>query len=276
LEEGARVATPEPAGANLDSSDQSDEPLTEEDDDASDILSEDELDEAEEAAAEETTDDESEILDSEDDLEDEDEEEEEEASEPRRAEPQTAFALDAQSWAELGGWYRQDYAILYKPTGHADAFFQAWLDHAASLSSGASAGTAAPVFAALTDERAQGQCTKCHTVDADSTGGRTVNWGPEASFATTGRFTVFAHEPHFGFTDRKGCLDCHELDRSAPYQKGFEDHDPATFASNFTPMRKDQCTTCHTADAAATTCLTCHEYHVNDVTTPVMSTKVPE
>ena len=93
-------------------------------------------------------------------------------------------------------------------------------------------------------------------------------------------FTSFAHAPHFGLSfgqsDEKGCLACHELDRTAPYQKGFEDHDPATFASNFTPMRIDQCADCHTEDAAGAACLTCHEYHVNEVRTPVTSTRVPE
>ncbi|MGI9405837.1 MAG: cytochrome c3 family protein, partial [Hyphomicrobiaceae bacterium] len=37
-------------------------------------------------------------------------------------------AVDAESWSEFGGWYRKDFAILYKPTGHADPFMRAWLD----------------------------------------------------------------------------------------------------------------------------------------------------
>ncbi len=250
-----------------------------EDDDTSDILSDEEAEEAETAATNDDTDDGSEILDEDSDiLDDEDDIEEDDDAEPEseKPAPATAAALDAQSWADLGGWYRQDFALLYKPTGHADRFFKAWLDHAASLLGTAAADTSAPVFAALTDERAQGQCTKCHSIDADAAGKRALNWGPAAIESMEGRFTVFAHEPHFGFDNKKGCMTCHELDQTAPYQKGFEDHDPATFASNFKAMQMDQCTSCHSESAAATTCLTCHEYHVNDVKTPVMSTKVPQ
>ena len=75
---------------------------------------------------------------------------------------------------------------------------------------------------------------------------RIINWGPATTESMEGRFTVFAHEPHFGFTDnKKGCLTCHQFDQTAPYQKGFEDHDPATFVPNFKPMKMEQCTNCH-------------------------------
>ena len=30
--------------------------------------------------------------------------------------------IDPESWAEYGGWYRQDYAIFYRPAGHKDKF----------------------------------------------------------------------------------------------------------------------------------------------------------
>ena len=35
--------------------------------------------------------------------------------------------VDPESWAEYGGWYRQDYAIFYRPTGHKDKFIYSWL-----------------------------------------------------------------------------------------------------------------------------------------------------
>lgn len=293
LEQGARVPEPnqiseigktpseedtEPSGEEEDtelSGEEEDTELSDEEGDESDILSDDQLEEAENETEEDISDDSSDILTGDEDLdEDEEEEQEEETTETEEPAEQTAAVLDAQSWAELGGWYRQDFAILYKPTGHADRFFRTWFDHAASLLGGN--GISGPVFAALTDERAQGQCTKCHSVDADAAGKRTINWGTATIESMEGRFTVFAHEPHFGFTNNKGCLTCHEMDQTAPYQKGFEDHNPATFAPNFKPMQMEQCTTCHNNNAAATSCLTCHEYHINDVKTPVMSTKVPE
>ena len=56
-------------------------------------------------------------------------------SDTTAAEPQTGAApvisiesdVDPESWAEYGGWYRQDYAILYRPTGHKDKFIYSWL-----------------------------------------------------------------------------------------------------------------------------------------------------
>ena len=255
------------------------EPDTDEDitvDDESDILSEDELEEAEAEAEEDASDDGEEILSGDEDLEDEEEEEEAEEAQEEQPESEKSKVVDAQTWAEFGGWYRQDFAILYKPTGHADDFFRAWFDHSGGMLTNAPGSAADAVFAVLTDSRAQGQCTKCHSIDAGDNGARKVNWGTATQNSKAGRFTVFAHEPHFGFPGENGCFTCHQLDETAQYQKGFEDHDPTTFFSNFKPMRKDQCAACHTTEAAGTDCLTCHEYHVHDVTTPIMSTKVPE
>ncbi len=243
------------AGQDPDSAATADDDSTDTDDDA-DILSEDDGDDLEEAASDDTASGE-EVSSEEDDV------EEEPAASP--------LNVDAQTWAEFGGWYRQEYSVLYKPVGHADTFFKAWFD----LSAGRSSPAATAVFSVLTDKNAQGQCTKCHSIDADNADARQVNWGTATSAAKLGRFTRFMHEPHFGFPDKKGCLSCHQLDQTAAYQKGFEDYDPLTFASNFKPVGKDVCTACHTADAANDGCLTCHDYHVDGVTAPIMNTKVP-
>lgn len=264
LSEPAAGQDPESAAPADD--DSNEEPLVDDSadaDDDADILSDDEGDDLEEAASDDTSSDE-EISSEEDDVEEDTVVEKEEPA----ASP---LNVDAQTWAEFGGWYRQEYSILYKPVGHADTFFKAWFD----LSAGRSSPAASAVFSALTDKNAQGQCTKCHSVDEGNADSRQVNWGTATSAAKLGRFTRFMHEPHFGFADKKGCLSCHQLDQTAAYQKGFEDHDPLTFASNFKPVGKDVCTACHTADAANDGCLTCHDYHVGGVTAPMMSTKVP-
>ena len=33
---------------------------------------------------------------------------------------------------QAGGWFREDFALRYRPTGHADAFIRAWLDATAA------------------------------------------------------------------------------------------------------------------------------------------------
>lgn len=59
------------------------------------------------------------------------------------------------------------------------------------------------------------------------------------------------------------------------YLKSYEQGNPHTFTSNFADVKKDLCQTCHTAGMARQDCLLCHRYHVNEVITPIISTKVP-
>lgn len=185
-------------------------------------------------------------------------------------------AIDAESWAEFGGWYRQEFAILYKPAGHADGFLRAWLDFTGRLYGKADSNLASPVFDMLTAKDAQGQCTKCHSVDAAKEGDRKIKWAPSSIATRASRFTSFAHEPHFGLIGERGCLTCHDLSGAAGYQNTYKAHDPTVFVSNFKLVQQNQCASCHKKNAARDDCLLCHKYHVNDVTTPITATKIPD
>ncbi|GBF26702.1 hypothetical protein MnTg02_01743 [bacterium MnTg02] len=184
--------------------------------------------------------------------------------------------IDAETWAEFGGWYRQDFSILYKPTGHADGFLRAWLDFTGRLFEKAETNLASPVFNLLTAKDAQGQCTKCHSVDSGSGGSRKINWKPSSISTRASRFTSFAHEPHFGLLGEKGCLTCHDVSAAAGYQDTYKAHDPNIFVSNFKPVEQKRCATCHGKNVAREDCLLCHKYHVTDVKTPIMTTKIPK
>ena len=193
------------------------------------------------------------------------------------AEASAPEAVDAESWAELGGWYRQDFAILYKPTGHADGFLRAWLDFTGRLYGRSGGAIASSVFDMLTSKDAQGQCTKCHSVDAGARYGRIMQWSPSSLATRSSRFTSFAHEPHFGLVDKeRGCLTCHDLSGAPGYQTTYKGFDPKVFVSNFKPVEQSQCAKCHNKNAAREDCLLCHKYHVNDVTTPILSTRIPD
>lgn len=187
----------------------------------------------------------------------------------------TELAVDAEAWAELGGWYRRDFAILYKPAGHADAFLRAWLDFSGKLHDGGKENVATSVFVLLTHKDAQGQCTKCHSVNEGTKQSRVIEWGTSTLADKSGRLTSFLHEPHFGLLDKKGCLTCHEIAATAKYQSNYEHLNPKTFVSNFKPMRMKQCTACHKKRAARQDCSLCHTYHVNDVTSPIVKTTIP-
>lgn len=183
--------------------------------------------------------------------------------------------VDPESWAEYGGWYRQDFAIFYRPTGHKDKFIYSWLFLTGPQAPKGDASPAAAVFDALTGKDAQGSCTKCHSVDEIEGKGRVVNFSPPSAKSKLGRFTSFIHEPHFGLLETRGCLSCHELEKDSPYLKSYEQGNPKNFASNFGAVKKDLCQTCHTSNMARQDCLLCHKYHVNGTISPIMSTKLP-
>ena len=183
--------------------------------------------------------------------------------------------VDPESWAEYGGWYRQDYAIFYRPTGHKDKFITSWLLLTGPQSPKGDRAPAAAVFDLLTDKDAQGSCTKCHSVDETRGKGRVVNFSPPSIKSKQGRFMTFIHEPHFGVLENRGCLTCHNLEKGRPYLKSYEQGNPQNFVSSFGGVKKELCQTCHTGSMARQDCLLCHKYHVNGVVTPIMNTRIP-
>jgi hypothetical protein len=190
--------------------------------------------------------------------------------------------VDPESWAEYGGWYQQDYAIFYRPTGHKDKFIYSWLFLTGPQAPKGDTSPAAAVFDYLTSKDAQGSCAKCHSVDDIQGKGRLVNFSPASVKSKQGRFTNFIHEPHLGIMEnsvgsqeKRGCLTCHNLEKGRPILKGYEQGNPQNFVSNFSPVKKELCQTCHTSSKARQDCVLCHKYHVNGATTPIMSTKIP-
>jgi hypothetical protein len=183
--------------------------------------------------------------------------------------------VDPESWAEYGGWYRQDYAIFYRPTGHKDKLIYSWLYLTGPKAPKGAKTPAAAVFDALTAKDAQGSCTKCHSIDDLQGKGRVVNFSPPSAENKQGRFTQFIHEPHLSIVDNRGCLTCHSLEKGRPYLKSYEQGNPQSFVSNFGAVKKELCQTCHTRSMARQDCLTCHKYHVDGVRTPMMDTRNP-
>jgi hypothetical protein len=183
--------------------------------------------------------------------------------------------VDPESWADTGGWYRQDHTIFYRPTGHKDKLIYSWLFLTGPQAPKDAAAPVAAVFNTLTGKDAPGSCTKCHSVDEIRGKGRIVNFGPLTPQHKAGRFTRFVHEPHLTMTDDRGCLTCHTLAKDRTYLKSYEHGEPKTFTSNFDPVKRAICQTCHNNTKARQDCQNCHSYHVNGVVTPSMQTKLP-
>jgi hypothetical protein len=170
---------------------------------------------------------------------------------------------DAEARVAEGGWYRRDdaYELYYRPGGHADAFLTAWLE--------ATVNDARPVaqaiFGQLAADRAPGVCMKCHTVDRTETGAL-LNWTAARPQPGQRKFTSFKHVAHFSLMGDQGCSTCHVLDIKSDYVGGFGvNRDPRVFHSNFSPMTKSSCTTCHQPALAGASCQQCHNYHTGDL-----------
>ncbi len=198
----------------------------------------------------------------------------EEAPEGAVAEAMRGPEIDPEAWAKLGGWYRRDFALYFKPLGHADPFMRSWLDVGGETMGTAAEGYGAAVFTALTNKDAPGKCVKCHSVDGEVAGAMTMNWRPAVPHPQANSATRFSHAAHFSLLDEEGCVTCHKLDPQADYQASYKGPDPMSFASNFGPLRVETCAACHVKKRAGDSCLLCHQYHVGTFPTRAVPTKM--
>ena len=163
----------------------------------------------------------------------------------------------------VGGWYEQDFTLHYRPSGHEDRFMRGWMDLTASGAAGG--GAREDIFKTLTGKKSPGYCVKCHSIDKAGEKALRINWRAKGPASNVRSFTRYRHSPHFSLLDEKGCLSCHRLDPEAKYLEGFKDFNPSAFASNFQPVEKAVCASCHTKNGASDKCLTCHNYHIGEV-----------
>jgi len=177
--------------------------------------------------------------------------------------PQEVVSPD--EWVRFGGWYRRYTRLYYRPTGHADVFLKAWLDLSAQYDP--------TLFAQLSDPKAPGLCSKCHSVDATENNIK-INWLSHQPAYQIQRKVRFSHTAHFGLLGNKGCLHCHIPDPQTDYAKSFTQNNPQQFVSNFKPMQKQQCAVCHNAEKTGEACLICHNYHLGTVVSEMPYTHV--
>jgi hypothetical protein len=188
--------------------------------------------------------------------------------EPPQKKAPAAEVMAPEDWMATGGWYRplKSFTLLYRPVGHADPFFTAWLTTLAGMSNDSSGNIARAAFRKLADPEAPGACMKCHTVDGGN-GALQVNWLPARPEPNAHPFTAFNHTAHFSLLTDQGCQTCHRLAPESEYPKFFMPTDgalpenPHMFASNFAPLSKELCAECHKPQAAGDNCLLCHRYH---------------
>jgi hypothetical protein len=168
-----------------------------------------------------------------------------------------------------GGWYKNDddFAIYYRPSGHADGFLHGWLNTVVSKQTEPTTA----MFDLLADEKAPGVCMKCHSV-SEKDEQRAVNWLSKRPQAFEHRAVEFRHSAHFSLINADGCATCHKLDVDADFMVSFESDNPDSFTSSFTGIQRDTCVECHTPERAGDTCLSCHNYHIG-IFEPTRNTK---
>jgi hypothetical protein len=186
---------------------------------------------------------------------------------PPPSTPAPAEPKQPEEWTVAGGWYRppESFTIFYRPSGHADPFFMAWLTVAAQMNR--TDPHAHNVFQKLADPQAPGMCMKCHTADRQNST-ITINWRPTHTEPSMHSFTVFKHTSHFSLIGDQGCQTCHSLNPASEYAKYFRSDnssepklDLRQFQSNFKPMARARCAECHKPKVAGDSCLLCHRYH---------------
>ncbi len=130
------------------------------------------------------------------------------------------------------------------------------------------------LFRDLSRETAPGLCVKCHAVDATATG-LALQWHARRPDPTQRGHTVFNHRAHFALLDDRGCQTCHQMDETANYAGAFATGKttPTLFQSNFRPLPKSTCASCHAPEGVSDACLTCHTYHADVLETLLPGTQ---
>lgn len=186
------------------------------------------------------------------------------ASAPAPVTPPVLEYDDAEARVAEGGWYRRDgnYTLYYRPSGHADEFLTAWLE----TSAGDALPAAQAIFTQLSAEKAPGACMKCHTVDRVGSA-TVVNWLTARPQPHQRSFTSFKHAAHFALMGVQGCSTCHVLDAKSDYAATFgANRDITLFRSNFAPLTRNSCVSCHQPELAGASCQQCHNYHTGELT----------
>lgn len=196
--------------------------------------------------------------------------------------PQQADTSSADLLSQ-GGWFldHEVLTIAYRASGHADKFVPGWVEalgESAAQTMNAAARWRYDDFCAT---KSVAQCVRCHRTAygriADHPE-KQLQWTVSAT-STVKSFTKFNHAPHLILAELADCKQCHQM---RPIHIGDMITQPdsvlATYHeqySDFEPIFKQSCASCHQRRAAGDDCLNCHNYHVEDRDTRPVSLQQP-
>jgi len=153
----------------------------------------------------------------------------------------------------FGGWQVQELSLSYRAKGHSDPVLKSWYDYAADAEND-------ELSVHLLKPDGPGACLSCHSVN--NTGLVEIAW--KAGATSSNKLHRFDHRPHLNVLGPGSqCGTCHIVKKNAKYSAAFSQDDPKQFESNFLPIKKETCSTCHNEKKVKQDCSTCHEYHEN-------------
>ncbi len=176
------------------------------------------------------------------------------------------FNPDEFSIVASSGWVRNDLTLQvgYRPSGHADRMISRWTTLVTGLEHADSRFETASLFEQLTNPLGIGNCRSCHTVD-QSGDAFEVNWTGKKPDRAFREFTKFSHGPHLVQPHLRDCSHCHTLNAKATSADTFVGFDSTIAVTNFHPVVKANCATCHQEGQTDNSCTHCHNYHVGGV-----------
>lgn len=162
------------------------------------------------------------------------------------------------------GWIRDDRSlrVFYRPSGHEDPFLKHWIDAMLCAQESSDPSTVSEVIGALTKPTSVGNCRYCHTLKREDEHCFVMNWKELRRDGSKGQFTSFSHRPHLTQPVLQDCSHCHRLDETTSNKESFASVDRLDYKSNFHPIEKATCASCHRAGLTDNGCTTCHDYHV--------------
>jgi len=165
--------------------------------------------------------------------------------------------FDASRSQSLGGWYRDDLtlSIRYRGSGHEDVVLKSLIEMTSSVDR--------RLRDLVVTQPAVAACVSCHV---------RLPWRSGEPDGLRDRLTRFTHRPHLDITGLQDCQHCHTMPDEAERQPFEADLNRVSanptpnrpHASDFLPLKKAACVSCHTPNAAGDHCTTCHRYHVGD------------
>ena len=190
------------------------------------------------------------LLDGDDLLLDEDMDLDETGNKPAQSKSEESRKISEEDQVKWGGWFRTEFAVYYRPSGHEDPFLRFWIQWIQERNPSESVDADLARIQKVFDPQMIGRCLKCHQAPLDAP----MRWkqkGPVSQLAH------FDHRPHI--LTLASCDTCHKFRSSSTENPG--DDKPVEKLTSFETIKKNQCTACHMDSALKSECTLCHFYH---------------